>query len=68
MKFTGQQVTLKSSPDNIVITMRNKTDTVQLVLTEMEGAQLMSFLMTTYGLMEVTDEDFEPVEQDKKVH
>lgn len=68
MKFTGQQVTLKSNPDHIVITMRNKTDTVQLVLTEMEGAQLMSFLMTTYGLMEVPDEDFEPVEQDKKVH
>lgn len=68
MKFTGQQVTLKSNPDHIVITMRNKTDTVQLVLTEMEGAQLMSFLMTTYGLVEVTDEDFEPVEQDKKVH
>lgn len=68
MKFTGQQVTLRATPDNLVITMRNKTDTVQLVLTEMEGAQLMSFLMTTYGLMEVTDEDFEPVEQDKKVH
>lgn len=69
MKFTGQQVSLTSSSDGVVIKMSNGTDTVELVLTTTESTQLMSFLMSIFGLVEVYEEDgFEPIEQERKVH
>jgi len=69
MKFTGKQVTLTSLSDGVVIKMSNGTDTVELVLTTPESTQLMSFLMSIFGLVEVYEEDgFEPIEQERKVH
>jgi hypothetical protein len=63
MKFKGQHVALSSTPDGINIRMNDGTNSVSLFLTEMEGAQLMSYLMMTYGITEIEIEGEEEVEE-----
>lgn len=67
LKFKGYQVSLSSSLDGITIRMDDGDTSVSLFLTEMEGAQLMSYLMMTYGLTEVDLEDAEEEEQEQPV-
>ena len=70
MKFKGQHVSLSATLEGITIRMTDGDNTVSLFLTEMEGAQLMSYLMATYGLTEVDiveEDEEEPVTQ-KSVH
>jgi hypothetical protein len=63
MKYKGQHVALSSTPEGITIRMNDGTTSVSLFLDETEGAQLMSYLMMTYGLTEVDLEDMEEEEQ-----
>ena len=67
MKFKGQHVSLSSALDGITIRMYDGTNSVSLFLSETEGAQLMSYLMMTYGLTEVEIEDAEEEEQEQPV-
>ena len=66
MKFKGQHVSLSSTPQGITIRMSDGTNSVSLFLDEMEGAQLMSYLMMTYGITEVEIEEMEEVEEQPK--
>jgi hypothetical protein len=70
MQFKGQHVSLSSSLEGITIKMKDGDTTVSLLLTEMEGAQLMSYLMATYGLTEIDIEESEEEDTDstKVVH
>ena len=63
MKFKGQHVSLSSALDGITIRMDDGTNSVSLFLSETEGAQLMSYLMMTYGLTEVDLEGAEEAEE-----
>ncbi len=63
MQFKGHQVSLSTSLDGITIRMSDDNNSVSLVLSETEGAQLMSYLMMTYGLTEVDIEVEEEEEQ-----
>jgi hypothetical protein len=63
MKFKGQHVALSSTPDGITMRLNDGTNSVSLFLNETEGAQLMSYLMMTYGLTEVEIEDAEEGEE-----
>lgn len=63
MKFKGQHVSLSSTPEGITIRMSDGNNSVSLFLNEMEGAQLMSYLMMTYGITEVEIDDVEGEEE-----
>jgi hypothetical protein len=70
MQFKGHHVSLNHTLDGITIKMKDGDTTVSLFLTEMEGAQLMSYLMATYGLTEIDIEESEEEDTDstKVVH
>ena len=72
LQFKGDQVALSSKLDGITIRMDDGTNSVSLVLSETEGAQLMSYLMMTYGLteadLEVEEEQEEQPVVKKVVH
>lgn len=72
LQFKGDQVSLSSKLDGITIRMDDGTNSVSLVLSETEGAQLMSYLMMTYGLteadLEVQEEQEEQPVVKKVVH
>jgi len=70
MQFKGHHVSLNHTLDGITIKMKDGDTTVSLFLTEMEGAQLMSYLMATYGLTEIDIEESEEEDKDstKVVH
>lgn len=67
LQFKGDQVALSSKLDGITLRMDDGTNSVSLVLSETEGAQLMSYLMMTYGLTEADLEVDEDEEQEQPV-
>lgn len=57
MKFNGNHVSLSSHEEGITVRMKDKDNECVLFLTNQEGAQLMSFLLSAYGIGEVFYED-----------
>ncbi len=57
MKFTGNQISLSSSEEGIKIRMSNDFEEHLIVLSNQEGLQLLSFLISSYGLGEVFFEE-----------
>lgn len=55
--YTGENVTLQIVDGNFHIVMRAEAITDTLVLTSIQGAQLMTFLMESFGLSIVQDEE-----------
>ena len=68
IKFDGSNVTLSSHEDGITIHMRKDGDKLaEINLSQEDGARLLSFLITAYGLsdaMGIEEADgFEPVDE-----
>lgn len=69
MKFDGSNVTLSAQQGGISIHLRKDGEKlVEVTLSEEDGARLLSFLITAYGLADAIGieeaEGFEPVEED----